>query len=653
MGKRRFSAAILALGFALILAARTPTQEAPRTVVGAAVCGSCHQDVHAEWKGGRHSKMIQPATAASVRGDFSEARVTLRGQPFELRVDHGAYFITESNITGKPREHRVEYTLGSRRIQHYLTTIENGRIIVLTPSWDVTRRTWFDNMEIVRPDEDDRTPVQQWNKNCVGCHVSEQDNRYDPDTHVYSTKWLDFGTTCERCHGPGSAHVEKYRGTSHLAPRAPHLSDAPGDRLIVRATRLDPARSTMICAQCHSLRDVIGPGYTAGADYFDHFQPVLEYGPRKESDPAYWADGRPRRFSNDAIGLWQSECFLKGGATCTSCHRDLHQPDVDRNPQLGAKSDLLCINCHKEIGAAAAAHSRHKTGTAGSSCVECHMPREVLSIKAKIRDHSMSVPAPENTVRFGIPNACTDCHHDKPAQWAVDAVAKWWPNGRRDKLIARAAAFTGGRTSRADALDPLIAIAGDTNAAPLVRANAVGYLANYREPRALAALLAAAKDEQPAIRSAALPGLGVPGGDASRRSTLLAALDDPLRAVRIAALTGLINEGGGPPQGDDARRFHRVSLEFAARARLHEDDAAAQRDLGVVRMLAGDLDEAARAFEITLGLEADRPSVRFLLGMVRFGERRLDEARAWLRQVPQTDPSYAEAQIQLRRLQGK
>jgi len=131
---------------------------------------------------------------------------------------------------------------------------------------------------------------------------------------------------------------------------------------------------------------------------------------------------------------------------------------------------------------------------------------------------------------------------------------------------------------------------------------------------------------------------------------LLAALDDPARAVRIAALTGLINQAGPPLEPDDARRFHRVSLEFAARARLHEDDAAAQRDLGVVRMLAGDLEPAAEAFTITLGLEADRPSVKFLLGMVRFGQRRLDEARAWLRQVPQTDPSYAEAQRQLQRI---
>jgi tetratricopeptide (TPR) repeat protein len=126
-------------------------------------------------------------------------------------------------------------------------------------------------------------------------------------------------------------------------------------------------------------------------------------------------------------------------------------------------------------------------------------------------------------------------------------------------------------------------------------------------------------------------------------------LDDPLRAVRIAALTGLINDEGAPPEGADAVRFRRVSLEFAARARLHEDDAATQRDLGLVRMLAGDLDPAAAALQIAMDLEADRPSVRFLLGMVRFGQRRLDEALTLLRQVPASDPYYTAAQTQLHR----
>jgi predicted CXXCH cytochrome family protein len=612
--------------------------------VGANVCASCHRDVHDEWQSGRHSKMIQPANASSVQGDFSNTRITLRGQTFQLRAAGGAYFITESNITGTPREHRVEYTLGSRRIQHYLTTIENGRIIVLTPSWDVQRRTWFDNMEIVRPDEDDRTPVQQWNKNCVGCHVSQQDNHYQPSTHTYATAWTDFGTSCERCHGPGSAHVERYR----------NRAASGGDRAIVRPTRLDATASSTICAQCHSLRDVIAPGFVAGANYFDHFQPILEYGRRKESDPAYWADGRPRRFSNDALGLWQSECFVRGGATCTSCHRDPHLPDVDKNPQLGSASDALCVGCHSTIGAAVTSHTRHLAGSAGSSCVECHMPRTVLSIKARIRDHSMSLPAPENTVRFSIPNACNECHTDKPASWAVDTLATWWPDGRRAKLVARAEAFSGGRAAQSQALDRLIAIASDTTQGPLVQANAVGYLSNYTDGRALNALFNASRSDQPVIRAAALGGLGVVrGGDAARRSTLLAALDDPRRAVRIAALMAVVNLKGTPPEGVDAERFRRVSLEFAARARLHEDDAEVQQDLGLVQLLAGDLEPAADALQIAMGLEANRPSLRFLLGMVRFGQRRLDEARTLFREVTASDPSYAAAQSQLKRLQNK
>ena len=117
----------------------------------------------------------------------------------------------------------------------------------------------------------------------------------------------------------------------------------------------------MVCAQCHSLRDVVAPAFTAGADYYDYFMPLLEFGPRHDGDPAYWPDGRPRRFANDAIGLWQSECFLRGGATCTSCHLDPHQPDVDRDARLAPTNNALCTRCHQDIGARTAAHTHHES----------------------------------------------------------------------------------------------------------------------------------------------------------------------------------------------------------------------------------------------------------------------------------------------------
>jgi predicted CXXCH cytochrome family protein len=646
MSRDRFSVITVTLLLTIVWSITTlsqPDRAAEPTFVGAQACAACHRETHAEWKGGRHSKMVQPATASTVLGDFSKD-VTLQGNRYRLRVANGEYFVSESYLTGKEQEHRVEFTLGSRRIQHYLTTIERGVMIVLPPSWDVLRQQWFDNMEIVRPDENDGKPVQQWNKNCVGCHVSQEENNYRPATRTYATQWADFGTSCERCHGPGSAHVQAYT--------RPEGHSAAGERSIVRPTRLDPKTSSMICAQCHSLRDVVAPGYTAGADYYDYFQPVLEYGPRKAQDPTYWPDGRPRRFSNDALGLWQSECFLRGGATCTSCHQNPHLPDVDRNAQLAPHNNALCTKCHQDLATQLTSHTRHRADSAGSSCVECHMPKTVVSIKSTMRDHTISLPAPENTVAFGIPNACTECHADKQAAWAVGALEKWWPRGRRAKLVNRAETFTAARTGRPEALDRLIAIAADAGQGPLVQANAVGYLGRYPDARAVAALLAAAKATHPVIRSAAISALGqhATAETAAPRSAILAALSDPRRAVRISAVVSLTNRGGGPLGPGDAARFQWVGREFAERARLHEDDAGVQRDLGLIQLLAGRFDVAADALQISAGLEPDQASVKFLLALARLGQRRVDEALVLLKQVPPSDPFYRVAQERLKQL---
>jgi predicted CXXCH cytochrome family protein len=406
----------------------------------------------------------------------------------------------------------------------------------------------------------------------------------------------------------------------------------------------------MICAQCHSMRDVIAPGYSAGADYYDHFQPLLEYRPQKAQDPAYWPDGRPRRFSNDAIGLWQSECFQRGGATCTSCHR-AHLPDIDKNPQLTSGNNALCTECHADIGAQLTAHTRHRAESAGSACVECHMPKTVLSIKATIRDHTIGLPAPENTLAFGIPNACTECHSGKTAGWAVDALVKWWPRGRRMKFVERAEVFSAARASRPEVLDRLMAMAADDRQGPLIQANAVGYLGNYKDARALTALVAAAKADHPAIRSGALSSLGQFTESDMSRTAIIAGLDDPRRAVRMSALMSLVNRGGAPLGPADLPRFQRASREFAARARPYQDDARIQRDLGLVHLLASDVDLAADALQISVGLEPERASSKFLLAMARLGQRRVDEARALLKEVPPSDPYYKAAQDSLKQLE--
>ena len=123
--------------------------------------------------------MVQPATTAAVQGDFARGRIVLRGLPYLLRQANGAFYITESYLTGKPLEHRVDFTLGNRRIQHYLTRLADGKVVVLPPSWDILRKEWFHNLDIDDPEEAPGVQVQVWNKNCFSCHVSQQEKNFD------------------------------------------------------------------------------------------------------------------------------------------------------------------------------------------------------------------------------------------------------------------------------------------------------------------------------------------------------------------------------------------------------------------------------------------------------------------------------------------
>jgi Flp pilus assembly protein TadD len=112
----------------------------------------------------------------------------------------------------------------------------------------------------------------------------------------------------------------------------------------------------------------------------------------------------------------------------------------------------------------------------------------------------------------------------------------------------------------------------------------------------------------------------------------------------------LINLGGKALAPQDVERFRRVGREFARMERLYQDDAGFERDLGVVHLLGGDPDRAAAALQITLGLEPTRPSARYLLAVARIAQRRFDEARTLLQQVPSSDPFYRSAQERLRAL---
>ena len=70
-------------------------------------------------------------------------------------------------------------------------------------------------------------------------------------------------------------------------------------------------------------------------------------------------------------------------------------------------------------------HHFHKVGSTGASCVECHMPESIYMSIDRRRDHSIRVPRPDLSQKFGSPNACTGCHLDEEKKHQSEHYQSW------------------------------------------------------------------------------------------------------------------------------------------------------------------------------------------------------------------------------------
>jgi predicted CXXCH cytochrome family protein len=577
----RLCMTLLAFVLSLLLQgpAQTPTAG---PVVGSIACQSCHSKEYNRWKDSIHGRMIQRANKTTVVSNVEKP-----GGPASSKAwRDGALYISE-----RGRENRIDYTLGNRRIQHYLSTMPNGEIHVMRTTWDVKRQEWFDSKDIVQNAPEGF--IQQWNTTCFYCHVTQQVQDvkgFDPQTFEYKTAWVESSATCERCHGPMADHV-------NAGAYTPRPASSLFDNLVT-------------CGQCHWPKTVVASGFNTRKPYFDHYVPAFMHLEQDAQDPNWWADGRPRRFSNEAAAFFLSGCFQSGQATCMSCH-DPHWNRTDGNDELMKNADQYCAKCHD--GMKSAAHTHHAAESAGSSCVGCHMPFEVQGVKATMRDHSLSFPEPENTERYGIPNACGDCHADKTTNWASEYVERWYP-GRSSRPRMRATAFAMAQKNDARAVNSLARLATDRKENAAMRATAIGFLGRFESPLALQMLIAAAKDGDPMIRVEAARSLaGHPGETAA--VALVRLLSDRYLAVRVQA-AGALTSPLFP------------SMTFTPATQKAFDNAVAELRAG----LEG---------------EGDHPNVQVRLGDLEAGLGRPGEARDAYRRALKRNPQEPGAYLGL------
>ena len=510
-GSKVLVAACLLFALTVFLRASEPQIPSPKPQVpspniaseylGSASCARCHDAEHTQWKNSLHIKMTKPVAEATVLGDFRDGtKFADHDRSYTLGTKDGKPFVSISFGGRQAETFSVDYTLGAKRYQGYLSTLPDGRMYVLPVFWHVADQRWLDWKEIT-PIPDGAHDIRQiWNSNCFNCHATNIVQGYDVPGKKYQSTWTEMGIGCEACHGAGRQHVALMDAWEKDPASRPKYDPSSKNRQLTETFKILTTRSAAprrvydTCAYCHGNKTNVFVGFNAGDRYEDYALPFLISQPIPDNDlqGEYWPDGRPNRF-NRPQALAQSGCFKAGAVTCTSCHLAHGSPNefsLKVNINHGRDGDQLCTQCHTTpkpqapsprpvsfTGPGLEGHTFHKPDSAGSRCISCHMSDVNWRLLTRRRDHTFQAPVPENTAQFGIPNACTTCHDNRSPEWAAKQMTAWWKDGdRRAKSVTIADAMYRAGSGDGSVLPDLAKIAVDRSQGFIIRASAADYI---------------------------------------------------------------------------------------------------------------------------------------------------------------------------------
>ena len=689
-------AAVLAATLALRIAtfaqapaaANTPNAPGAPEYAGSQSCQACHAAAYKDWESALHLHMTKPIAQATLVGDFSAGtRFADHGRGYEFGTRDGKPFVKIAFGERAPETFPVDYTLGFKRYQGYLSTLPDGRLYVLPSFWHVDTKRWLDWKEIAPVPDGAHGLRQIWNVNCFNCHATNLSQGYNIATKKYESTWTEMGIGCEGCHGPSRDHVtlmEAYKKDPTAKP--------PFDIKTFSPRRGAPRQVFDTCAYCHGNKTNIFTGFKAGDRYEDYALPFLLSTPIPENDPQgeFWPDGRPDRF-NRPQAVMQSGCFEKGQLTCTNCHAAHGSPNpfsLKVNINDGPTGDTLCTQCHSPQPSAVSrqfdseSHTFHKPDSAGSRCINCHMSDVNWRLLIRRRDHTYKPPVPELTTAYGIPNACTTCHDNRSPEWAAKQMDQWWGDGARRKAEVSVADTMYKAGAGDSTVAPLLAsLAVDRSKNPFIRASAAEYLSEFMmagmgaplgsqaapqsqtsfdesgtqsgapgasrshgvltiTPAIINALIGAASDPEPIVRAAAVRGLGAVPDQQRVLSPLTARLVDPARVVRARTAEVLMAFGVSHLPDAAGVALLRAQEEYAESLRNFPDSAANHASLAWLEAQRGRLPEALAAADDALRVNPKFARPWVVKGVILARQNKFaDAVEAW-KKARSLEPSY-------------
>jgi hypothetical protein len=326
----------------------------PDNYVGDEACRSCHQNKVETFHRTAHYLTSRLPDKDAILGNFSaDANVLKTSNPdlyFRMEARDGSFFQTA--VQGQPpyttsRTERFGLVVGSGGKGQTFLFWKGDLLFQLPVSY------WKEIGWVNSPGY--RDGVAYFDRpvipRCLECHGTYFESLAPPQNH-YSQNGFVVGITCEKCHEPGRAHVERFSSKSAKTSSDPAILNNPA--------RFSRDRQMDLCAWCHA-----GHGEPLRATFsYMPGEPLEKYIELPQPDPNAPVDVH----GSQVELLKKSRCFQSSTMTCLTCH-DVHTTQKDPAAFSGH-----CLNCHK-------VETHPKIGQPiASNCIDCHMPKQQTNL---------------------------------------------------------------------------------------------------------------------------------------------------------------------------------------------------------------------------------------------------------------------------------
>jgi tetratricopeptide (TPR) repeat protein len=347
--------------------------------VGMSQCKLCHQGIYNSFLQTGMGQSFEHASKAKSAASFDKHAIIYdKYSDFYYKPfwDGDTMKIMEFRLEGKDTVHKriekVDYIIGSGQHTNSHMYNTNGYMHQMPMTYYTQKKQWdlppgFENGANTRFS-------RKIGLECMSCHnsypefVKGSENKFEA---------LPEGVNCERCHGPGSIHVQQ-RQLGIKVDTSKYI-----DYSIVNPGKLPIDLQFDVCQRCHLQGNTVlkddksfydfKPGMKL-SDYMTVFLPRY-----KNADDQFI-------MASHADRLKQSQCFIKSfkpetdttslrpyknSLTCVTCH----------NPHVSVKVtgkevfNNACKNCHGSANQLDCSEKQMVRMKKEDNCVSCHMPK--------------------------------------------------------------------------------------------------------------------------------------------------------------------------------------------------------------------------------------------------------------------------------------